>query len=558
MKVIPIIRGKLVNERHNKVIWLLLAVYTFLCGSFIPAAKAANLSCGEYVLLQLVNHYYIVYGLCIYWLFWCLQDLKEYSALQLIRSKNYVSYFTCRIGYALVVIVAIVLLHILIPLIIGCLNLELDFGYQGHKIVGFYTDSLNILLKFSTIFLNLPFAILITGLYLIIGLLFIYELLLFCQQLWGNKYTILAVILVLLNIMLGFKIQIDESMLEVLFLNNYFIIHHPLLLVGKYVPLLNLLIMLLLSIALWKFTITKKRGRRHVIRGGKTRTAENKILISKKRKKYSTAYIDEKLWGRKWIIVTFSLAMAALKMLPAIMTDESLMDYCFRLVKGYPKNLNGFIDMLAYVFFFIVPIVFIDTFWDDEKTNRNLLIQYRYNSAKRWNRKITIRSLCFMIRYFFIYWGIQMLSIIPMHLITNKNTLSDYPQIAQFYGVDVKLQYLVGASLVFNFMELLVVWILNAILVKTINNTTIAFVATYIGYALGVLIPTDSIKKWILFGDASLETMMQKIGTMGMKTFFWGEVCIYVAAFMCLAIIFYMIDRKEKCYGKCNRIGKSK
>ena len=214
--------------------------------------------------------------------------------------------------------------------------------------------------------------------------------------------------------------------------------------------------------------------------------------------------------------------------------------------------------MLAYVFFFIVPIVFIDTFWDDEKTNRNLLIQHRYNSAKRWNRKITIRSLCFMIRYFFIYWGIQMLSIIPMHLITNKNTLSNYPQIAQFYGVDVKLQYLVGASLVFNFMELLVVWILNAILVKTINNTTIAFVATYIGYALGVLIPTDSIKKWILFGDASLETMMQKIGTMGMKTFFWEEVCIYVAAFMCLVIIFYMIDRKEKCYGKCNRIGKSK
>lgn len=538
MKVIPIIRGKLVNERHNKVIWLLLAVYTFLCGSFIPAAKAANLSCGEYVLLQLVNHYYIVYGLCIYWLFWCLQDLKEYSALQLIRSKNYVSYFTCRIGYALVVIVAIVLLHILIPLIIGCLNLELDFGYQGHKIVGFYTDSLNILLKFSTIFLNLPFAILITGLYLIIGLLFIYELLFFCQQLWGNKYTILAVILVMLNIMLGFKTQIDESMLEVLFLNNYFIIHHPLFLVGKFVPLLNILLMVMVSIALWKFAVLK-----------------NKTV---KNKRYGTAYIDEKLSGNKRLIVIFSLVMAVLKIIPAIMAGESFMDYCFRLVKGYTKNLHGFIDMLAYVFFFIMPIVFIDIFWDDEKTNRNLLIQYRYNSAKRWNRKIAIRSLCFMIRYFFIYWGIQMLSIIPMHLITNKNTLSNYPQIAQFYGVDVKLQYLVGASLVFNFMELLVVWILNAILVKTINNTTIAFVATYIGYALGVLIPTDSIKKWILFGDASLETMMQKIGTMGMKTFFWEEVCIYVAAFMCLVIIFYMIDRKEKCYGKCNRIGKSK
>lgn len=538
MKVIPIIRGKLVNERYNKIIWILLAVYTFLCGSFIPAAKAANLSCGEYVLLQLVNHYYIVYGLCIYWLFWCLQDLKEYSALQLIRSKNYVSYFTCRIGYALVVIAAIVLLHILIPLIIGCLNLELDFGYQGHKIVGFYSDSLNILLKFSTIFLNLPFAILITGLYLIIGLLFIYELLFFCQQLWGNKYTILAVILVLLNIMLGFKTQIDESMLEVLFLNNYFIIHHPLFLVGKFVPLLNILLMVMVSIALWKFAVLK-----------------NKTV---KNKRYGTAYIDEKLSGNKRLIVIFSLVMAVLKIIPAIMAGESFMDYCFRLVKGYTKNLHGFIDMLAYVFFFIMPIVFIDIFWDDEKTNRNLLIQYRYNSAKRWNRKIAIRSLCFMIRYFFIYWGIQMLSIIPMHLITNKNTLSDYPQIAQFYGVDVKLQYLVGASLVFNFMELLVVWILNAILVKTINNTTIAFVATYIGYALGVLIPTDSIKKWILFGDASLETMMQKIGTMGMKTFFWEEVCIYVAAFMCLVIIFYMIDRKEKCYGKCNRIGKSK
>ncbi len=542
MKVIPIIRGKLVNERHNKIIWLLLLIYTFGCGSSVQTAREAGLSCGEYILSLLTNHYYIVYGLCIYWLFWCLQDLKEYSALQLIRSKNYVSYFICRIGYALVSIGGIVLLHILIPLIIGCLNLGFDFRYQGHE---------NILLKFSTIFPSLPFAILIIGLYLIIGLLFIYELLFFCQQLWGNKYTILAVLLILLDIMLGFKSQIDENMFEVLFLNNYFILHHPMLLVGKYVPLLNLLIMLLLSIALWRLTVSKKRGR-------KKKIAENKIVISKKGKKHGTAYIDEKLWGRKWIIVTFSLAMAALKMLPAIVADESLMDYCFRLVKGYPKNPNGFTDMLAYVFFFIVPIVFIDAFWDSEKTNRNLLIQFRYESIQSWKRAIRNRSLYFLIRYFLIYWGIQILSIVPVYFMADKKALSDYPQIAQFYGIDIKLQYLMGISVILSLMELLVVWILNAILIKIINNTTLAFVVTYAGYGIGILVPTDSVKDWIMFGDASLYTIMQKAGARGMKSFLIEEACVYMLVFAGLAIILYVLDRRENCYGKGNRIDKCK
>lgn len=545
MKVIPIIRGKLVNERHNKVIWLLLLIYTFWCGASVRAAREAGLSCGEYILSLLINHYYIVYGLCLYWLFWCLQDLKEYSALQLIRSKNYVSYFICRIGYALVIIVGIILLHILIPLIIGCLNLGFDFRYQGHE---------NILLKFSTIFPSLPFAILITSLYMIIGFLFIYELLFFCQQLWGNKYTILAVVLILLDIMLGFKSQIDENMFEVLFLNNYFILHHPMLLVGKYVPLLNLLIMLLLSIALWKLTVSKKRGRTYIVRGVKTGTAENKIVISKKRKKHGTAYIDEKLWGRKWIIVTFSLAMAALKMLPAIMADESLTDYCFRLVKGYPKNPNGFTDMLAYVFFFIVPMVFIDAFWDSEKTNRNLLIQFRYESIQSWKREVRNRSLCFLIRYFLIYWGIQILSIVPAYFIADKKALSDYPQIAQFYGIDIKLQYLMGISIILSLMELLMVWILNAILIKIINNTTLAFVVTYAGYGVGMLIPMDSIKEWIMFGNASLYTIMQKAGARGMKSFLIEETCVYMLVFAGLAIILYVISRRENFYGKCNRI----
>ena len=526
MKHNLIFRGKLVQEKQNIVICILLLIYTFLCGNFVPIAKAAKLSCGEYILLQLVNHYYVIYALCIYWFYWSFQDFKKNSSIQMLRYRSYTRYFTLRIGYAFFVILVLVLLHILIPLIIGSINLCFSFQYQGHEIEGFYSDSLNILFYFAKFVPKLPIAILVTSLYLAIGLLFIYEIMFFCQQALGDKYAIIAMIFILLNIMVGFKTQIDENMLECLFLNNYFILHHPLLLVGKTSVLYNLLIMFLVSIFMCMWTVTQKRGR--------------------KRNLKDKDYISSKLSGKIWFIVAFSLTMLVLKIIPAIMVKDSFTDYCFNLVKGYSKSPNDLIDMISYLFFYIVPIVYIDAFLDNEKRNKNLIIQLRYGSIRKWEHQITVSSLYFLARYFSIYWLIQLLSIIPMYFITRNNSVSNYQEIAEFYAVDVKLQYLIALSIIASFFELILVWILNIILTQKTNNMTIAFVLTYTGYAIGILMPQNAIKKWILFGDASLETIMMKIGTTGIHSFLLSEIGLYFITLSALSFVYYFVRRESR------------
>lgn len=249
------------QELNNKLLWGILLIYTFIGGTYLALAKDMHASLNEYILLLLSNHYYLIYGLLFFFLFWSAHNMKRKNDLEIIRYQSYSNYFFNHLKSVFIKILLWLVMHIIIAFMLGISNMGFKTGFRAHEIPEYYSENVQMLFMFREYFKAPVLAIIAVISFLSFGFMFIYTIVFTCFQLYGNRISIIVILIVLANIFIGFKTTFDEGPLCFLFFNNYFILHHALFLNGISAVFIVLGIQIMSMWILWRKLICKKRNR---------------------------------------------------------------------------------------------------------------------------------------------------------------------------------------------------------------------------------------------------------------------------------------------------------
>lgn len=457
------LRGELVREGQNKGIVLLLLVFTYFCGTNIPVAKAANMSAGEYMLLSLSNHYYIVYGLFLFLMFWIFKNIRNENNIELIRYRDYGHYFAVRNGAAAIKIVIIIFMHASIAAILAIVNFGLSDEFRSHALNTYYTSTLQFIYRFKDYFNSPLQATAAVCIYMAMGFLFLYNIMFYIHKLFGDRMVIISLCLILVNVFIGFKTEVDESVLEVFFLNNYFLLHHSLFLNGLWAAGTNIIIGFFVSLLLNRAVILKKRGKR---------TAQGR-----------NSYLRSLAEGKLVISATAMMILIGMNLWVMIHWNYNWMDFLFLNVNGFSKSNFYWKEFLSFISYFVIPIFMISMFLEKEKMNRNTIGLFRYGSLEKWNRNVDKILRTYIAKYSILYVGLLLFSTTVAFFI-NRSGKSDLAgEFIGDYGITSN-QFLVLAlfAAVVRGVELLIMFEVDILIFRISGNATVSFLMTGLGY----------------------------------------------------------------------------
>lgn len=232
-------------------------ILTYYAGAAIPFAKAMGMSLIEYILYVLTDHYYLVYAWFFFLLYWMMHAVPGMSQQEWIRygccrTKCNVDNLTVGIQLTLMIIG-----NFLLVFFIGLIGLGLSNGFRAVELFGAATDQMQVLAGYAEIFPDPVIAILCVLLYWDLGCWFLYNMLYYGHYLGGRKVMIGEMIICIISTIVGFATDVDESILNVFFFNNDYILHHALLVMGPMVACRNVIVMVITwigirGIALWR------------------------------------------------------------------------------------------------------------------------------------------------------------------------------------------------------------------------------------------------------------------------------------------------------------------
>ena len=258
----------LAKIKENYLILLLnLIVLSFLAGSNIASYQKYNISMWDFVLLNLTDHYYVLYCMIISVIIMISRDIKDINYTEQLRYKNVYSYNLSKIRHFLVFLSLYFLAHILILIIIGALNFKTTTSLSPIVVDG-YNEIIDLYNSYVNIFDNIILAILAITLYLTFGFTVLYALLTQLNQRKGYKNTIIGAIIIYVLAYIGFKSDL-KTLIPVLFLNNYILLHHGLMVNGLFkfilVVLTGILIILSAVVRIKPISKTNKSFRELII-----------------------------------------------------------------------------------------------------------------------------------------------------------------------------------------------------------------------------------------------------------------------------------------------------
>lgn len=220
-----------------------LLLFTFSCGRSLPYAEYVGMSLQEYILYVISDHYYLMYVWFFFLLYWSTKQILPSYILQRIRYKSNRRYRKVYSSVKSMQLLVMILAHILIAAVIGVTRLELRGGLESIKQIAVYDSNLDVLMGYAKLFYNCGTAIFCVAFYWWLGSSFLFRLLFYVHEVWKKKGLYCMLIVTLVSGMFGFMSHVDESMFEVFFFNNYFILHHVLLGVGIFPTGINVCIM---------------------------------------------------------------------------------------------------------------------------------------------------------------------------------------------------------------------------------------------------------------------------------------------------------------------------
>lgn len=259
-----LIKQNIVKYFYDERKVLLFAIFAFFCGLELTKALVANMTVFEFMLYVLGNHYYVIYYLLMIYIFFSFEDMNKESTLMLIRLKTIKNQYICRLITVFIQASIVVIGHVLIAFIMGLLCLDCSNAFSAVPFESYHDEALNFVLAYGD-YVNTPLtACVYTALFMILGLTFISMIIYVSQCIVGRKATLVVIVAIVLDIMLGFKLGMSGA-LELFFLNNYFIFHHALLMSGKIYVIINALIQIA-GLILGGYILKRKIGNRRCIK----------------------------------------------------------------------------------------------------------------------------------------------------------------------------------------------------------------------------------------------------------------------------------------------------
>ncbi len=475
MNVIRQVKNELRKSWNFPLVGALLLIYGFLVDRNLSIAVYYNMSALEYTLYGVTDHYYLMYGYFFFLMFYITNELKGYSALEIIRFGSVRSYHKIKIlGFSFKFAVFI-LLHIFIAFAIGATKLQ-----SGNVFIGSDADILYGFLE-ST-FVNPLTGVIITSLYLWFGSIFVYRLSLWVKITSGSKGFVIYLLCMFLSMIIGFTTGLDDTLLGGVFLNNYLIFHHS---YGNGFSL-GFIIIVCMMIALPSLcTLPRKRK------------TQNQHI-----------YANTVLGGSMGVTIIFVTSLAVLHLIIAVLGGFDPLGFVFVVLRGFSLQNFNLIELLLFLSFFVIPIFIICMKWDDEKDYRNNIGEFRYGSKKKWQLQKNKIHHFFLARYVMSYYGVVALVFFGLSLIYPQNTLGIINDLSAFYGITSEnLEIIFVISTLLKVMELYFLFLLANLLHRLIKSSTLTFIATFIGYALIISLPTASAI--LPFGISSMYGIME-------------------------------------------------
>lgn len=241
-------------------LWCYIAVslvLSYYAGAAVPLARTVGMSLAEYILYVLTDHYYLIYAWFFFFLYWTAHVVRKG------RQQERIRYGSDRVKYNVDNFTAVWQLslmiagNLLLVIFIGLVSLGWSGGFRAGRLSDGIADNLIVLAGYARIFSSPVLALLCVLLYWDFGCIFLYMMLYYGNQLGGRKAMVAEIVLSILSTMVGFMTKIDESCLNVLFFNNYYILHHALLLAGIWAVGINMAVMVVgwigvRGIVLWR------------------------------------------------------------------------------------------------------------------------------------------------------------------------------------------------------------------------------------------------------------------------------------------------------------------
>lgn len=240
------IKNKVLQLQDIWVCFFVLLLFTFQCGSSLLYAEYVGMSLQEYILYVISDHYYLVYVWFFFLLFWSTRQISQNYTIERIRYRSNERYRRIYSSAKAIQLLGMILAHILIAISVGITRLDIQEGFSSIKQVQTYDSNLDVLKGYAEIFDSDVVAIVCVAFYWWLGSQFLFRLMFYVYEVFKKKGLYSVLIITLVSGMIGFVSHIDESILEIFFYNNYFILHHVLLGAGIFPTLINICVMLFL------------------------------------------------------------------------------------------------------------------------------------------------------------------------------------------------------------------------------------------------------------------------------------------------------------------------
>ncbi|MBM0046200.1 hypothetical protein JNO63_03745 [Anaerococcus sp. mt242] len=365
----------LAKIKENYLILLLdFIVLCFIAGSNISTYQQYHISMWDFILLNLSDHYYVLYCMIISILVIISRDIKDINYAEQVRYKNIFSYNLSKIRYFLVFISLYLLAHILILLVIGALNFNTKASLSPIVVEG-YSEIAELYNSYINIFDNIIFSVIIASIYYIFGFTVLYALLTKVNQSRGYKNTIIAAIIIYILTYIGFKTGL-KTKIPILFFNNYILLHHGLMVNG----LFKFILVIVTGILLIFSTVVRLRP------------------LAKTNKSFKELIINRKDISISFIVLLAIYLLNYIKNIGNI--DFSIRDLALLTMFGSSTSENSFISWLSLTIINTSPIFILGISKSRFRNyfNEPLLIRFKNKENFKYNiRKIHFSYIVFYI-----------------------------------------------------------------------------------------------------------------------------------------------------------------
>jgi len=505
--------------RQNKLLLIVnFIIFCFFCSINIHEAELYNFNTIEFALLRLIDHYYILYCLFPILLIILATYFKQEDNIFKIRyitKKQIISkdlkVFLCWLSLYL-------FMHILLAILISSFFLRFSFLTTSFEFHG-YSEIILLLQSYNEIFAFPLVSLVISVGYFIFGWLVLVCLLSYLNTHATIKHVILLAIAIFITTFIGFQTNID-NLIPFIFFNNYFILHHVLIVKG--VQIFALIFLFGSSIIVF--------------------------LICQNKKNSSSRYVIEQLLlPRKTVKLTFSflLIVFIIEGLKIVTSDSSLLlDSIFSFVHGSSQQNPSFLGWMKQLFLNIGPIFIIGIY--QSKFNKynelHLIIRQKSKAVLRANRVFAQSK--FLLKYAFF-----IVIILCLSYMSSQSTLKQslYHEALERHSLEHK-PHLIFAFFLFIFV---VQFLFNYVVFIKLSNVfgeVIAFIGILI---LSSLLFYANVGNVILINSglaAMIEMLSKDTAFLYMNT---GLIIL-------LIIIFYYVHLWRYIYGNYKISGYNK